>query len=574
MRAVIRKVHEVIKEINGQSLGTSDWAMPPKRELGDFAIPCFKLSKALGKAPPLVAAELAPQVMQKLSDFPLVKSVQAVGPYLNISFSSEDLNAELHRRVSQDKSKFGGLALAQDQCICIDFSSPNIAKEMALHHLRSTAIGNALSKIAALQGAKVVRINYLGDWGTAHGKNILALKSFGSEAELRVKGVAYMLSLYVRFNQEAKSHPQLNEDAKAAFARLEEGDTESRRVWNLFRDISIEEFKKTYARLGVGFDTFDGESLYEKRMEPVIQEIHQKLGTEISEGALICHLPGHEIPILLKKDDGASLYITRDLVAISDRFERFHYDQNWYVVAVQQKLHFKQLFDLVKALGKDFAGRSEHISFGMLSFGDKTMKSREGNVIFLNDVLDEAKNRALKIIQEKNPSLPNAEEVAEMIGTGAVLFFDLSQNRNHDIKFDWEKALSFEGDTAPFIQYVHARCASLKIKVEKHLTSLEATSTPAVMDDLYADISVRELLGQLASFELYCERAFCERDPSQVASSLLNISKAFNQLYHRVRFLNESSIARLQFLLGLVKLTQQTLAQGLGLLGIRAPEAM
>lgn len=569
MRAVIREVHKHIQAITGQSLTDADWAPTPKREMGELAIPCFKLAKALGKAPPQVAEALAPELSLRLQDFPLVEKVQPVGPYLNIHLRPTELFKFLTDTMAQSPQKFGSSAKGEGQTLSIDFSSPNIAKEMALHHLRSTAIGNALANIAQLHGYRVERVNYLGDWGTAHGKNILALKQFGSEAELKAQGVSYMLSLYVRFNQEAKTNPELNVQAKNAFALLEQGDAESRRVWNLFRDISIEEFKKTYARLGIRFDHFDGEALYENKMDKAVQEITAKLGTRVSEGALVCDLPGHEIPILLKKDDGASLYITRDLVAIEDRYQRFHYDLNWYVVAVQQKLHFKQLFDLVAALKKPFAGFSEHISFGMLSFGDKTMKSREGNVIFLNDVLDEAKNRALEIIRAKNPGLADAEAVAEMIGTGAVLFFDLSQNRNHDIKFEWEKALSFEGDTAPFIQYVHARCSSLRKKGEAHLKELSVSTNASPEDP-----SWRQLLGDIAFFELFAERALNERDPSQIAATLLHISKSLNQLYHRVRFLDETDAGRLQKLLATVELTQKVLAHGLALLGIRAPSEM
>ncbi len=578
MREVINEIHGLIEGLCGQKLMPGDWAPTPKRELGDLAIPCFKLAKGLGKAPPQVAADLAPrlsEIVAKNNASTLIDRVVQAGPYLNIFVRSQRLAEKQLHVLAQNPKRFGSSGIGQGKCVFIDLSSPNIAKEIALHHLRSTAIGNALANIAEFQGYRVVRINYLGDWGTAHGKNILALKKFGSEHDLRQKGVAYMLELYIRFNQEAKTNTSLNEEAKAAFALLEQGDPESRRVWTLFRDISIEEFKKTYARLGIRFDYFDGESLYEKDLDRKIQKITDKVGTKVSDGALICELPGHNVPVLLKKDDGASLYITRDLCAIEDRAKRFNFDLGWYVVAVQQKLHFKQLFDLVALMKEPYAGRAEHICFGMLSFGSKTMKSREGNVIFLNDVLDEAKSRALEIIRTKNPELSNADDVAEMIGTGAVLFFDLSQNRNHDIKFEWERALAFDGDTAPFVQYTHARCTSLLKKGRAHLQTLNADSNaPQSVASLYDESSVRELIRDWAHFTLHAERALAERDPSQIAISVLNISKSMNRLYHSIRFLDEKSPARLQSLLNLTEGTKKILAHGLGLLGIRAPEEM
>lgn len=576
MRSAIQEIHNIIRDLTKESLASNDWATPPKRELGDVAIPCFKLAKVLGKAPHAVAGELAIQISEQIGargGSLLIREVKAAGPYLNVFINSKKFFEESIEQLRTDAASFGASKIGAGKSLVIDFSSPNMAKEIALHHLRSTAIGNALAKIAAFHGYKVSKINYLGDWGTAHGKNILALKLFGNEDDLKAKGVAYMLDLYVRFNQAEKADPALSEQAKAAFAKLEAGDPEYRRIWALFREISIRDFSKTYQRLGIDFDFFDGESLYEKVLDSTIDEVTKKIGTEISDGALVCTLPGHNIPILLKKDDGASLYITRDLAAIQDRANRFHFDLAWYVVAVQQKLHFKQLFDLVAALGKDFAGRAEHISFGMLSFGSKTMKSREGNVIFLNDVLNEARDRALEIIRSKNPNLQNAEAVAEEIGTGAVLFFDLSQNRNHDISFDWERALAFDGDTAPFVQYAHARCTSLYRKGQEHLATLDPSASGAT-DDIFDHPAVRELLGEWAYFTLYGERALNERDPSQVATSLLSIAKAMNRFYHAIRFLDEKSPARLKVLLELTQGTQKILGHGLALLGIRAPREM
>lgn len=573
MRFLIDELHAALRDVSGQQLGPQDWAPTPNRTLGDIAIPCFKLAKALGKAPPAVAQELAAPVEAKLKGG-FVKGVKAVGPYLNVFFDGEKMHQRFSARAAADA---GRTTEGQGRTIVIDFSSPNMAKEMGLHHLRSTAIGAALANIAEIRGYRVVRLNYLGDWGTAHGKNICALQRLGSEAELARQGLPYILDLYVQYNNLIKEETAAGstaaaDAAKAAFKKLEDGDAECRRLWGLLREVSIREAKLIYDRLGIRFDHYDGEALYETKLQGVVDEITATLGTRVSDGALVCDLPGKELPVLLQKDDGASLYMTRDLAAAADRFARFHYDRSWYVVAIQQKLHFEQLFTLIELLKKPYAGRCEHIPFGMLSFGNKTMKSREGNILFLKDVLDEAHSRAAAIIREKNPDLPNADDVAEMVGQAAILFTDLSQNRGKDIRFEWERALSFEGDTGPFVQYTHARCASLLEKGRAHLATLSGGD--AARDLLDSDPSVRQLLGDLAYFETYVERAFNERDPSQVATSALEVAKSFNQLYHRIRFLEERSAPRLRALLELTEATRAVLAQALGLLGIRAPSAM
>lgn len=586
MRPLIDELHAAVFEATGVRPAAGDWAATPNRALGDVAFPCFKLAKGLGKAPAVVAQELAPKIadIARAKGLKLLRNATATGPYVNAFFRGPGLNAWLGERLLGAKCLAGASGVGAGKTALWEYSSPNIAKEIGVHHLRSTAIGNALANLAELHGYKTVRINYLGDWGTAHGKNIMALKRFGSEAELRAQGLSYILDLYVQYNDLIKKQGEENggkseasDAARDAFKKLEQGDAESRRVWNLLREISLEEANRLYARLGVRFDCYDGESMYEKKMDSVVDEIQQKMGTRVSEGALVCDLPGHSLPVLLRKDDGASLYMTRDLAAAEDRYARYHFDHSFYVVAVQQKLHFEQLFGVLKALGKPYADKCEHIPFGMLSFGAKTMKSREGNIVFLKDVLDEAKRRAAAIIQEKNPELADADATAEMIGQGAVLFADLSQLRTKDLSFNWESALSFEGDTGPFLQYTHARCVSLLARTKERLAELEkagggnAAEAEQLLDE---EPAVRQLLGDLAYFETFSERAWEGRDPSQISTSLLNVAKSFNQLYHKIRFLSETSAPRLRTLLALTDGTRALLAHGLGLLGIRAPREM
>jgi len=579
MRKIINQVHQELGLISGLNFDTGEWSSPPNRELGDLAIPCFKASKLQSKNPAQFAQEYSTKLNESLGaqGKNLIKGAKAAGPYINIHFNSSLVFEDLKKEILGQKVTLGKSEKGSGKKLIVEFSSPNIAKEMALHHLRSTGIGNALANIAELHSYQVVRINYLGDWGTSHGKNILGLKLFGTEDELLKEGLLYILQIYVRFNKEEESQPKLSDDAKQCFAALEAGDPEINRVWKVLRDLSIEDYQKLYDRLGIKFDHYHGESMYVgKNLDARIAEITEKIGTRQSDGALVCDLPGHKIPVLLRKDDGASLYISRDFAAVDDRFQTFHFDESWYVVDTRQSLHFKQLFDLCTALDKPFKGHLSHIPFGMLKFGNQVMKTRSGNIVYLNDVLDEAKKKALEIIQQKNPNLEHAEEVAEMIGMGAILFNDLSQHRERDISFDWAQALSFDGDTAPFIQYTHARCASLIKKASPLLQSLKVAQETSTLQDnsLLEHPAVRALMGEISYFDTFCEKALEYKDPSQISTATLNIAKAFNQLYHKVRFLDEKSYEKLKELLTLCELTQKSLAHGLKILGIKAPLSM
>ncbi|HVJ64782.1 MAG TPA: arginine--tRNA ligase [Bdellovibrionota bacterium] len=575
MREAVAIVHQKIEALFGVKLETADWAITPNPELGDIAIPCFKYAKLEKTSPADLAGRWAAGLEAELAarPSPWIVSVASAGPYVNFKINHLKWFSELRRELGTSK-RFGQTEVGAGKTIVIDFSSPNVAKEIALHHLRSTAIGNSLAKIAELHGHRVERVNYLGDWGTTHGKLIIAYQMWGDENRLKNERVGYMLELYVRYNKLEKEDVTYTQKAKEAFSELEKGNAEYHKIWSLFRDYSIEEFRKLYDRLNIHFDHYDGESFYTGELDAVVNEITTKIGTRHSEGALVCDLPGHKVPALLKKDDGASLYLTRDVAAIADRYARFDFSEAWYVVAIQQKLHFEQLFKIVELLGKPYAGRLTHVAFGMLAFGDKTMKTREGNVIFLKDVLDEARERALKLIEEKNPALPSKEAVAEAVGMSAILFNDLSQNRIKDVKFDWDKALSFEGDTGPFIQYAHARSASLIRKVEAKgpvpaVDPASLTGTAVLEHDV-----VRALVKELALYKNFVQRAYTDKDPSQVGHALLACAKAMNRVYHEIRFLELEDRAALAVLLDLTRAVKQVLREGLELLGISAPEEM
>jgi arginyl-tRNA synthetase len=579
MREAIEVIHNQINSALNLSLDKSDWAIPPNPELGDIAIPCFKFAKAQKTSPAELASHWTAKIQEtlKISPSEWILNVQAAGPYVNFKINHLRWLLALWPELVSAEKKFGSTNTGDGKTIVIDFSSPNVAKEIALHHLRSTAIGNSLAHIAEVHGHKVERLNYLGDWGTTHGKLIVGYKMWGDESRLKNERVGYMLELYIRYNKLEKEDESYTQKAKEAFNELEKGNEEYRKIWTLFREYSIEEFQKLYTRLGICFDHFDGESLYTGDLDTVVENISEKIGTRHSEGALVCDIPGHKNPALLRKDDGASLYLTRDIAAAEDRFKRFQFAEAWYVVGVQQKLHFEQLFKIIEMLGKPYASNLTHIAFGMLSFGDKTMKTREGNVIFLKDVIDEAKTRALKLIDEKNASLNNKEKVAESVGLAAILFNDLSQNRTKDVKFEWDKALSFEGDTGPFIQYTHARCASLIRKVQASGTTVDYTapSLASLVNSQILNIDVvRGLVKELAMYKNYLMRAYTEKDPSQVAHGLLACAKAMNRVYHEIRFLELQDKAALSALIFLAASTKRVLGEGLLLLGISAPEEM
>ncbi len=575
MREAIEVVQDQINNLFKVNLEKSDWAVTPNPELGDIAIPCFKFSKIEKVSPADLASRWAQGLKAHLAANPSewIVSVQAAGPYVNFKMNHLKWFAALYAELQSGKS-FGSTSEGHGKTIVIDFSSPNVAKEIALHHLRSTAIGNSLAHIAALHGHRVERLNYLGDWGTTHGKLIVGYQMWGDEVRLKNERVGYMLELYIRYNKLEKEDETYTQKAKEAFSELEKGNAEYKKIWQLFREYSIEEFQKLYDRLGITFDHYDGESFYTSKLDEVVDNISATIGTRHSEGALVCDLPGQKNPALLKKDDGASLYLTRDIAAAEDRYQRFLFSEAWYVVGVQQKLHFDQLFKIIELLKKPYASKLTHIAFGMLSFGDKTMASREGNVIFLRDVIEEAKVRALKLIDEKNPALPGKEAVAEAVGLSAIFFNDLSQNRTKDVKFDWDKALSFEGDTGPFIQYTHARSASL-IKKVKAAGKLQPISFSGLDSNEILNLEVvRGLVKELAMYKNYALKAYVDKDPSQIGHGLLGCAKAMNRVYHEIRFLELKDAAALSVLMGMTETVKTVLKEGLGLLGITAPEEM
>ena len=538
--------------------------VPPTKELGDYAFPCFQLAKRLRKAPNLIASDIAAWVDERIAKEPWLAKVETVGGYVNFFLDPGEAGRTVVQAILSPKEAWG--RPGEGKTVVIDYSSPNIAKPFHIGHMRSTIIGHSLARIFELLGYRVVRLNYLGDWGTQFGKLIVAFRRWGEGLDLDTATIPDLLRLYVKFHEEAENDPSLEDEARAAFRALEEGADEERRLWRAFRELSLKEFEQTYKRLGVGFDEYRGESAYNDKMEEAVARLAELGLLEESEGALVVHL-GDLPPCLIKKKDGATLYATRDIAAALDRFETYGFDHLLYVVGAPQQLHFKQVFAVLEKMGCEWVDRLEHIAFGHIRFGDEQMSTRKGNVLFLNDLLDEAARRARAIIDERNPGLENKDRVAEQVGIGAVVFNDLAHNRIKDIVFDWDAALNFEGDTGPYVQYTHARTASLLKKAGWERADVDGAVGP---DDL-VEPEAYELVKRLAAFPEAIAKAAEQREPSEVARQLIAICQGFNSFYHVHRILgSEKEKARA----ALAWAVKESVALGLYLLGIEAPEEM
>lgn len=532
---------------------------PKHDKMGDLAFPCFELSKLYRKAPHAIALEVAESIQS-----PLFEKIEAVGGYVNVFLNKNMVSARVIKEVISKKEFFGSLDFGNGGVITVDFSSPNIAKPFSMGHLRSTVIGNALSLIAEKCGYQPVRINHLGDWGTQFGKLIVAYKLWGEEEKVKESPIKELLKLYVKFHDEAEQKPDLNDQGREWFKKLEDADEEAMKLWKWFREESLKEFSKIYQLLGISFDSDNGEAFYNDKMGTVIELLEQMNLLEESEGAQVVSLNQEELPpCLIKKRDGATLYATRDLAAAMYRQEQYQFVKSFYVVGNEQTLHFKQLFAVLGKMGYPWHKGLTHVPFGMILKDGKKMSTRKGKVVLLEEVLNEAIRLALEGIQEKNPSLASKEEVARQVGTGAVIFHDLKHFRLNDIEFSLTDMLRFEGDTGPYVQYTHARAASLLRK-----GNFKESDESAVMDLDEAWPVVHTLM----YFPDTVMRAMEEYDPSQIAKYVIELSKAFNKYYASVRILDDQE--KKQERLSLVYCVKIVLKEGLRLLGIGAPEEM
>ena len=530
---------------------------PKHEELGDLAFPCFILAKELKKSPQLIAAEMA----EKL-ECDYISHIQVVGGYVNIFLNQQQAANDILSMILQQQHAYGTVKRKKGTVV-IDFSSPNIAKPFSMGHLRSTVIGQALANIAEKNGYTAVRINHLGDWGTQFGKLIVAYKRWGNQSMIEKSPIQELLKLYVKFHELAEQDEALNEQARAIFKALEDGDQESLSLWEWFREESLKEFKSIYDLLNIQFDSYAGEAFYNDKMDQVIQELTDKSLLTRSNGAYVVELDNNS-PCLIKKTDGATLYATRDLAAAMYRMETYKPEKIYYVVGNEQSLHFNQLFQVIDKMGYSWAKDLQHVPFGMMLKEGKKMSTRKGKVVLLAEVLEEAVATAKNNIEEKNPSLENKDQIAKEVGVGAVIFNDLKNQRMNDVEFSLNQMMNFEGETGPYVQYAIARIYSI---LEKGDFSLENSDVTAFSDEkAWPTI---KLLGQ---FPNTIFKAYEESDPSQIAKFALLAARAFNKYYAHTKILfdDEGMQQRMAFSYCVAVVLEECLS----LLGMKAPKNM
>ncbi|MFC6180060.1 arginine--tRNA ligase [Lactiplantibacillus daowaiensis] len=533
---------------------------PKTSKQGDLAFPTFTLAKTLHKAPQMIAGDIVEKIDQ--TGF---EKVVAMGPYVNFFLKKADFAADILQQVLTDGANFGDAKIGGQGQVPIDMSSPNIAKPISMGHLRSTVIGNSLANILTKIDYKPVKINHLGDWGTQFGKLITAYKMWGSEDEVKADPINNLLKYYVRFHKEDVDHPEMDDVARDWFKKLENGDEEATHLWEWFRSESLKAFKQIYKRLDIDFDSFKGEAFYNDKMAEVVEILESKDLLHESQGAEVVDLSKYDLnPALIKKSDGATLYITRDLAAAIYRKRTYDFVQSLYVVGNEQTNHFKQLKAVLKEMGFDWSDQIHHIPFGLITQGGKKLSTRSGRVILLDKVLDDAVALAHQQIDEKNPDLADKDAVADAVGIGAVVFHDLKNERMNNFDFNLEEVVRFEGETGPYVQYAHARAESILRKAGNPDLSAagQALSDPAAWDTLKL----------LSEFPATVVRASDAYEPSIIAKYAIHLAKAFNKYYGNTKILVEDD--ELNARLALVKSVSIVLKEALRLLGVKAPDEM
>ena len=537
--------------------------VPPNKEMGDFAFPCFKLAKVFRKAPNMIAADLAENIEAKGA----ISKVMPLGGYVNFFVNKSQLAETVINDVLTKKEKYGHTDLGQEKAVVIDFSSPNIAKPFHIGHIRTTVIGNALYKIYDSQGYNVVRVNHLGDYGTQFGKLIVAFKLWGSKEAVEANPIPELLKLYVKFHEEAEQKPEMEDEARAWFTKLENGDEEAKALWQWFRDESLKEFARVYDLLDIEFDSYAGESFYSDKMGVVIDQLKEKGLLVQSQGTNVVDLEEFNMPpALITKNDGSTLYMTRDLAAAIYRKNTYDFDKCIYVVGSQQSLHFQQLFKVLELMGYEWSKDLIHVPFGMVALEEGTMSTRKGRVVFLEDVLKQAVEKTKEIVLSKNPNAKNVEQIAKQVGVGAVVFQELSNSRIKDYTFSWSRTLSFEGETGPYVQYTHARCCAVLRKAEEEVTA-------DINYDLLSEGDGAEVLKVIGSFNKAILTAMRKNEPHIITRFVLDLAQAFNKFYHDNPILVDDVEVR-KARLALVAATRQTIENALALLGMHAPERM
>ena len=542
--------------------------LPPKPELGDYAFPCFRLAKTMRKAPQIIAQEICDSIEKP--DY--LEKIVTEGAYINFFTDKTSFAKGVITNAIEDS--YGSSKEGNGKTICIDYSSPNVAKNFHVGHLRTTVIGNSLYKIYSKLGYHVERINHLGDWGTQFGKLIVAYKNWGSEEAVREKGIEELMRIYVLFHEEAEKNPELEDEARAWFHKMETGDEEALKIWEWFIDISLEEFKRIYKLMGMDFDHFTGESFYRNMTDDVVKTLKDHNLLTDSEGAKIVDLSEYDMaPCIVVKNDGSSIYATRDLAAVMYRKKTYNFDKCLYVTGQEQKLHFSQVFKVIELLGNDWAKDGlVHIPYGLVSLGGEKLSTRGGNVIYAEDILKEAISKIREIIDEKNPDLSDAEkeEASRIVGVGAVIFNDLYNQRIKDVSFKWEHITSFEGETGPYVQYTYARCSSILRNIENYEKALDVNT---IDYSVLTDPASVDLLKEISKFGAIIADAAEKFEPSVVARYAVDLAQAFNRFYTDNRIaVDEENVRNARC--AVTYITRRILKDSLDLLGIGCVERM
>ncbi len=558
---MINEIKEKIKKILEQKYEVNLSVEEPKDlKMGDLAVPVFPIVKAKRCPLPEVAKEVGNYILENVKE---IKKVNIIGGFVNLVLSKEEMSKDIIIKILNDGSNYGTNEI-NGEVVCLDYSSPNIAKSFSIGHLRSTIIGNSLKLIYQKLGYKTVAINYLGDWGTQFGKMIVAYLKWGDKEKIAKDPINEMTNLYVKFHEEAKLNPELDEEARQAFRKCELGDKEYLALWRYIRDESLKESKQIYDLLGVTFDSYNGEAFYNDKMDSIVNELEEKKLTEIDNKALIVRFKNNMPPALIKRSDGGSLYITRDLAALFYRKKEYKFNKILYVVGNEQKLHFEQIKEIVRMLGYDFADNIYHIGFGLYLTNGKKMSTRQGGVVKLYDVLMKAIDLAKLEIDNKNKELENKEEVAKKVGIASVLFNDLKNQRELDIEFDLNSCVKFEGNTGPYLLYSGVRIASI-LKNKEY--DLEFNL------DLFNKDIYYEIVRLLANFPTILNKAMEDNSPSHIAKYLLNLCATFNKFYAQEKINAEDKLVR-NTNFALINAIRIVLNEGLRLLGISYVDEM
>ncbi len=542
--------------------------IPSDEKMGDYAFPCFRLAKALRKAPQMIAADISANI----GEHEAFEKVENVNAYVNFFIRRSYLASQTIEEVNAKGEEYGKSNQGSGQNIVVDFSSPNIAKPFHIGHIRSTVIGNSICKLYRALGYNVIGVNHLGDYGTQFGKMIVAYRKWGDEEELKKEPIKTLLKYYTKFHEEADKDPSLDDEARATFAKLEAGGEEELELWQKFRNYSLAEFNRVYDMLGITFESYNGESFYSDKMPAVIQELKDKNLLVESQGANIVDLEEYGLgAALITKSDGSSLYATRDIATAIYRKNTYNFTKNLYVVASQQNLHFKQWKKVLELMGYEWQKDCIHVPFGMVSLEDgEILSTRKGKVVFLEDVLKNAVAKTREIMLEKNPDMPELDEVAHVVGIGAVMFQELSNNRIKDYTFSWDKVLNFDGETGPYVQYTHARACSVLRKASEDDLEVAANGDFSYALDSDSAYALVKLLYRVPEV---IEEAAAKYEPSIVTRHLIDIAQSFNKFYHDEHILVDDRDERLAKL-SLVMASKTVIANCLALLGIKAPERM